>query len=372
MNHLITSIVLLTGVLLNLKVSSQTCTQEDLAKIPGVWKLGLQGSTTGVSAADLAREKEVVAKAFNIIKENYQPTGCVASWAGVYGFNPATGKDWVANPYGLGVYFLRYLCDRKKPGQHYVDLATPTSLYINFNEFERVKAANLTDDHHDGFLSFRQLPASRNRYYYLKKDVDYNSKIKKYIWLFTYDKKLPYRHLTKKEYLLNRMAFFNDRIKEINHNDSISRSWDLNPEDRESYIASYNQQRKFYNEPLRKIRELLNSMNEAELFEPAVIRSRGDGFPLPDFVQMGVEYADILMLPDLTYYNKNLPSSAPQMFSIVLTISHGDPVFEHVYISISKIIEENIDKFRALLADQSQVTYTSDSEFDTKSIQNKQ
>lgn len=362
MNHLITSIVLLTGVLLNLKVSSQTCLQEDLAKIPGVWKQGLQGSTTGVSAADLAREKEVVAKAFNIIKENYQPTGCVASWAGVYGFNPATGKDWVANPYGLGVYFLRYLCDRKKPGQHYVDVATPTSLYINFNEFERVKAANLTDDHHDGFLSFRQLPASRNRYYYLKKDVDYNSKIKKYIWLLTYDKKLPYRHLTKKEYLLNRMAFFNDRIKEINHNDSISRSWDLNPEDRESYIASYNQQRKFYNEPLRKIRELLNSMNEAELFEPAVIRSRGDGFPLPDFVQMGVEYADILMLPDLTYYNKNLPSSAPQMFSIVLTISHDDPVFEHVYISISKIIEENIDKFRALLADQSQVAYPSAAE----------
>lgn len=362
MNHLITSIVLLTGVLLNLKVSSQTCTQEDLAKIPGVWKLGLQGSTTGVSAADLAREKEVVAKAFNIIKENYQPTGCVASWAGVYGFNPATGKDWVANPYGLGVYFLRYLCDRKKPGQHYVDVATPTTLYINFNEFESVKAANLTDDHHDGFLTFRQLPVLKNGYYFFKKDVDYNEQIKEYIWLFTYNNKLPYRNVTKKEYLMNRTTFFIDRIKEINHNDSINRSREYTPEEREYYVSSYNQQREFYNEPLRKIGEMLNRMNEAELSEPAIIRSRGDGFPLPDFVQMGVENADILVLPDLAYYNKNLPLSAPQMFSIVLTISHGDPVFEHVYSSISKIIEENIDKFRALLADQSQVTLQSKTE----------
>lgn len=360
--RLIYLILLLSFIMPSLMAFSQTCSQEDLAKIPGVWKQGLQGSTTGVSAADLAREKEVVAKAFNIIKENFQPMGCVVSWAGVYGFNPATGKDWVANPYGLGAYFLRYLCDTQKPGQHYVDVSTPTNLYINFNAFEWVKAANLTDDHHDGFLTFRQLPALKNGYYFFKKDVDYNSKIKKYIWLFTYNNKLPYRHFTKKEFLLNRTAFFNERIKEINHNDSISRSWDLNPEDRDSYIVSFNQQREFYNEPRRKIRELLNSMNEAEFSEPAIIRSRGDGFPLPDFVQMGVEYSDILMLPDLTYYNKNLPASAPQMFSIVLTISHDDPVFEHVYISISKIIEENIDKFRALLADQSQVTYPSASE----------
>ena len=98
-------------------VSAQVpCSQEELTKKPGVWKPGLQGSTSGVSAADLAREKEVVAKTFNIIKENYQPTGCVVSWSGVYGFNPATGKDWAANPYGLGAYFLRYLCDPQNPG----------------------------------------------------------------------------------------------------------------------------------------------------------------------------------------------------------------------------------------------------------------
>ena len=94
--NIITSTILISGILLSLKASSQTCQQEELTKKPGVWKTGLQGSTSGVSAADLAREKEVVAKAFNIIKENYQPMGCVVSWSGVYGFNPATGKDWVA------------------------------------------------------------------------------------------------------------------------------------------------------------------------------------------------------------------------------------------------------------------------------------
>lgn len=356
MNKLLCFITFLSFVVICFSSRAQTCLQEELTKKPGIWKTGLQGSTSGVSAADLAREKEVVAKAFNIIKENYQPKGCVVSWAGVYGFNPATGKEWAANPFGFGAYFLRYLCDTQKPGQHYVDVATPTSLYINFNEFEWVKAANLADDHHDGFLSFRQLPADKNGYYYFKKDVDYNTKIKKYIWLFTYDNKLPYRHFTKKEFLLNRTAFFNERIKEINYNDSISGLQKYTAEERQYYADSYHQQRGFYNEPLRKVREMLNSMNETELSEPAITKSRGDGFPLPDFVQDGVEYADILMVPDLDYYNKSLPLSAPQMFSIVLIISHGDPVFEHIYASISKIIEENINRFRAILADQTQVS----------------
>ncbi|MCF1751174.1 hypothetical protein [Mariniradius sediminis] len=336
--------------------SAQTCRQEELTKMPGVWKAGLKGSTSGVSAVDLAKEKEIVAKVFNIIKEHYQPMGCEVSWSGVYGYNPAVAKDWAANPFGFGAYFLRYLCDKQKPGQHYVDVATPTSLYVNFNEFHWVKAAEIADDREEKFFRFRSLPENKEGYYFFKEDVDYNDKIKKYTWLFTYDNKLPYRNVTKKEYLLNMLDIFNTKIEEADKNYALVKTKNFPAEDMRYYTESHASTRAWFQKPIDEINNMLKTLSEEELSEPAIITSRGDGFPLSDFVEMGKQYSDILIKPDLSYYNTKLPLSAPQMFSIVLTISHGDPVFEHIYTTISKAIEENINEFKALLADQSQVT----------------
>ncbi|RZS98634.1 hypothetical protein [Cecembia calidifontis] len=115
--------------------------------------------------------------------------------------------------------------------------------------------------------------------------------------------------------------------------------------------------RLWYQQPIDEINEMLKNLSEKELSEPAIIASDGSGYPLDKFVELGSPYSFILIRPDLSYYNTKLPLSAPQMFSIVLTISHGDPVFEHIYSTISKGIEENIPQFKALLADQSQVTF---------------
>ncbi|RPA70397.1 hypothetical protein EF405_03765 [Cyclobacteriaceae bacterium YHN15] len=348
--------MLLFWILTGPEAISQNCSQEELAEMPGDWKPGLQGSTSGVSAADLAKEKEVVAKVFNIIKEHYEPMGCEVSWSGIYGYNPAVAKGWVANPYGFGSHFLRYLCDKEKPGQSYVDVSTPTSLYINFNEFHWVKAAEITDDREEQFFRFRSIPENKGGYYFFKEDVDYNDKIKKYTWLFTYDNKLPYRNVTKKEYLSNMKEIFNAKIKEADQNYAVIKDRNLTEEEKAYYADVNASTHRFFQEPIDKINEMLKNLGEEELSKPAIIQSRGDGFPLSDFVEMGKQYSDILIKPDLSYYNTKLPMSAPQMFCIVFTVSHGDPVFEHVYNTISKAIEENINQFKALLADQSQVT----------------
>lgn len=339
---------------------AQTFTQEELALLPGVWKPGLKGSESGPSGADLAREKEVVAKVFNIIKGHYEPTGCEVSWAGVYGYNPAVAKNWVANPFGFGAFFLRYLCDKKKPGQYYVDVATPTSLYVNFNEFHRVKAAEIPDDEEEKFFRIRSLPENKGEYYFFKEDVDYNKNIKKYTWLFTYDSKMPYRQVTKKEYLLNMREIFHSKIKEEDQNYAVMRSKNLSEEEKTYYAGVYESSRRHFQEPVDKINEMLESLGEEQLSEPAIIAGDGSGSPLDEFVELGKPYSFILIKPDLSYYNTKLPMSAPQMFSIVLTISHGDPVFEHIYSTISKAIEGNIYEFKALLADQTQVTMRSE------------
>lgn len=96
-------------------------------------------------------------------------------------------------------------------------------------------------------------------------------------------------------------------------------------------------------------------MSEKELSEPAIIKSSGGDSPIDNFVPEGTEYSNILVKPNLAYYNTKLPRSAPQVISITLTVSHGDPVFEHIYEHITKAI--NINKFKAMLTDQSQVSY---------------
>lgn len=349
-------ILFIVGALIGLDAKAQDCSQEELTLKPGVWKSGLGGSINGPSAADLAREKVVVNKVFQIIKNLYDPIGCVVSGSEIYGYNPAVAKDWVANPFGYGAFFLRYLCDPGKQGQHYVDVATPTSFYINFNEFGWVKAAEIADDEEEKFFRFRSLPENKGGYYFFKEDVDYNDKIKKYTWLITYDNKLPYRNVTKKEYLLNMRDIFNAKIKEFEQNFAVMKTKNL-PEEQMAYYAESNAStRLWYQKPIDEINDMLENLSEEELSEPAIIASDGSGSPLDEFVKLGKPYSFILIKPDLSYYNTKLPMSAPQMFSIVLTVSHGDPVFEHVYSTISKAIEENINEFKALLADQSQVT----------------
>lgn len=335
---------------------SQPCSQEELTKKPGTWKPGLQGSTTGVSAADLAREKEIVAKAFSIIKEGYSPVGCEVSYAGVYGFNQANGKNWVANPYGFSAYFLRYLCDSQKPGQYYVDVSTPTKLNINFNLIEGMYngkyAADLPDDVKEGFVAIKKLPEYKNGFYFLESDVEYNDKIKEYTWYIFYDNKLPYKRVTKREYLEYLKKNFNEKIEEINANEARMKKTPYYTDDDKKLYAG---QREYYALPLQEVEQMLKIMHTEELDEPAIIQSTAGESPIDRFVPEGTKYSRILVKPDLSYYNTGLNRYEPQAISIVLTIFHGDPVFEHVFEHVSKAIDVN--KFKALLKDQSQVTY---------------
>ena len=48
------------------------CTEESLLQKPGTWKAGMKGSEGG-TAADLAREKKIVAAIHTMIKSKYKP-----------------------------------------------------------------------------------------------------------------------------------------------------------------------------------------------------------------------------------------------------------------------------------------------------------
>ena len=60
---------------ISLHTFSQECTKEFLAQKPGKWKAGPQGSIHDISAADLAKEKLVIASDRKMVNTNYNPLG---------------------------------------------------------------------------------------------------------------------------------------------------------------------------------------------------------------------------------------------------------------------------------------------------------
>ena len=66
----------------------QDCTPEDLAKLPGTWKKGPQGSIPNINALDLVKEKAVINNIHQLALENYKPKGCQISYSTVFGKYP--------------------------------------------------------------------------------------------------------------------------------------------------------------------------------------------------------------------------------------------------------------------------------------------
>lgn len=357
MKRFVAYFVLLQFVLFYYAAQAQPCSREELQKKPGVWKEGIKGSTNNVTAANLAKEKEVVQSIFSMIKEGYSPIGCEVTHTGFYGYNTALGKNWVADPYGFRAYFLRYLCDPNDKQKSYVDISTGTILSVSVNQFTysipNIYAADLPDEDKQGYIMVRELPEFKDGYYYWESKTvfdprsNYNRKEKSYYWLIAYNNKLPYAHVSQKEYLLKTLASFKSSVQEINDNEARYKA--NYPGFSEDDKRMYDQQRNYYTPAIQQIEGLLKSKSESELASPAVILHPGDMQPYSDLVKMGTPGADILIKPNPDYYDKKLPKHAPQLFSINLTVDHGDPVFEHVYENVSKAI--NIQKLKAMLGE---------------------
>ncbi|HEX7575393.1 MAG TPA: hypothetical protein VF360_03365, partial [Candidatus Methanoperedens sp.] len=101
--------MLFTFVIAALYSSAQDCSKELLAHKPGTWKAGPPGFIENVTAADLAKEKAVIASIYKMVSSNYKPSGCEVSYSNVYGKHPGAGQSWIADPYHYVMYILPYL-----------------------------------------------------------------------------------------------------------------------------------------------------------------------------------------------------------------------------------------------------------------------
>lgn len=301
---------------------AQECSQEMLAKKAGNWKAGKQGSVLNVTAADLAKEKAVLAGIHKMISEKYKPTGCEISYNTVFGKTPSAATNWVADPYYYSIYILRYLCDPNDAthAKYYVDPSTPTKVNICANaifDLNTLYAADLAADELRGYLKLKMKPQKKDGYFFMGEEVvadgHLKNKVIQYRWLITYNDSLPFYYLSRKEYLLiqkKRLA------QSINNSPS---------------------ERPYFEKFLKNIDEYLKQP-ESELSQPAICMWN-DEERFEKFVPEGTRGSFLAVKPNPVYYNKKLPPSVPQFFFVTYTLAQGDMVFEENMAAIQKAVD---------------------------------
>jgi hypothetical protein len=78
-------IILFSALFFSISAVAQTCNSDILLQTPGSWKARPQGSASVLSAADLAREKKIVATLHSMIQSKYTPMGLQANFLVSYG-----------------------------------------------------------------------------------------------------------------------------------------------------------------------------------------------------------------------------------------------------------------------------------------------
>jgi hypothetical protein len=294
-------------------IFGQNCSVAQLLKTPGSWKAGIPGSIVGVNAADLAKEKEVIANIHNYMNTKFKPMGAQILHSYSYG----TKSHYWSDPYSYSMFVLRYVCNKDKPG-HEVEVATATVIRVSANvlfELDNLYASDLRDDFR-GYLKLTRRPQLKNGFYYMSEEVkpgtDLNDKVMEYSWLITYDDILPFSYMTRKEYLMLVKAKLEKTILE-----SPSEA---------SYLNDFMKNIQLYlKKPESELSKVAVCMwNQEERFE--------------HFVEEGTKGSFIAVKPNPDYYKK-LPRSSPQFFNVVFKIAHGDPQYEQNLAAIQQAMD---------------------------------
>ncbi|NCI47434.1 hypothetical protein [Sediminibacterium soli] len=317
--------IIMVCLLFSISAAAQDCTKEALLKKPGTWKEGTKGFIQNVNAADLIKEKAVLAGIHKMVFSKYHPTGCEIAYSTVFGKNKSAAGTWIADPYHYAMFVLRYLCDESSAdkSKYYTDISTPTTVTIASNEIfslNNLYASSLAEDDSRGYLKLTKRPEKKDGCYFMGEETigDRANKIKEYRWLITYNDTLPFSYLSQKEYLLIQRKRLEKDIE-----DSPGEQKYL-----EKFISTIDACLKRPEEELKQPAVCL--WNEEERFEK--------------FVSEGAPGSFIAVKPNPDYYHKKLPMSSPQFFSVVYKIAHGDPVFEENISNIQKAVDFSVLK----------------------------
>jgi hypothetical protein len=339
----------------------QDCTESTLKQKPGDWKESLEGSVSGVAAADLAREKNVVAALHAMIKSKYVPMGIRADFSGAFALpQPAMP----VNGYHYRIIPLNYFCDGNS-----LKTAHETSTYfqisVNFFDSEIYEEAQGGRSMAEGFHVMPDMPIEEKGHFYFKeKDVSlgFGMSGKSRMWLITYPGKLPFSYVSKREFLEKRKSIlasemhtsasgFNEVLQRIDIEKKYKEAEFKNdPEKLKRYIAMDYQSIKDryeklladnenkYKPALKKIDSQL-VVSDIELREPAIVKLDPNDNLSYLFTDDEDASGKILIKPNPVYFDKKLPRSSPQFFTVQVSGNHKDPIALKVMTDLIKAVD---------------------------------
>jgi len=166
----------------------------------------------------------------------------------------------------------------------------------------------------------RDLPKKVNGFYYLGDNPAGNAPQgqKEYTWLVSYDDRLPFAVLSRKEFLLVTKARLEKTKSENGSNGS------------------------FYDQYLNRVNEYLKK-SETELSRPAII-NRSEEELFTGFLEEGARGAYYAIRHDPGYYRKGLPKSAAQFFTVVYSVYERDPVYANNIEALKTALDLNFLK----------------------------
>jgi|WetSurMetagenome_2_1015567.scaffolds.fasta_scaffold27751_2 hypothetical protein len=322
---------------------AQVCTEASLLQTPGQWKAGMKGSEGG-TAADLAREKQIVAALHAMIKSKYAPMSLEADFYGVYG---GSQPNVPVNGYSYNILPLNYFCEGNVQKTAH-ESSTSFQVAANLFEAEIFDAAQGDRLLAEGFNVMADMPVEKDGYYYFKEtdaSLGFGQTGKSSGWLITYPGKLPYAYVTQKEFLEKRKinlaaqmadaaAGFKDALKTLEIQKTyIEKEYQGDPEKLKKHMATdylavkakyeklLAENEKTFAPAFAKIETLLKAP-AAELDRPAIVKKDPKDYLSYLFTEDDDAFGKVLIKPNPGYFRPNLPPSSPQFFWVSL---RGNP-----------------------------------------------
>jgi hypothetical protein len=344
---------------------AQDCTQELLKQKPGTWT-ETGGSISGIASADLAREKKTVAALHALLKSNYSPMGVKITFGGAYN---GPYPDRTANTYYYHIMAFDFYCEGNTIK---TDDETSTSFQISANGLDAEIYDSAQGDRllAEGFNVMPDMPVEKDGYWNFKETnvgLGFGLEGKSKSWLITYDGKLPYSYVTKKEFLEKRkLSLLNQKLmsatgyKEVLKNIETEKKLEEaeyrnDPEKLTKYMKGYNYTRdryekflagneKDYEPEFDKIEAQLKLPAE-ELNQSAFVK-QDPGAKLISYLFTNDKdpFGKVLIKPNPAYFNKKLPRSAPQFFWVNVIWNHNDPLATKFSEEIIKAVDFSVLK----------------------------
>jgi hypothetical protein len=340
---------------------AQNCTDGTLLEKTGTWKEGLKGSSSGVVAADLAREKHILSTLHTMLKSSYVPMGVSADFSFAYN-SPESAMP--GNGYCYSIIPLNYFCEGGVIKTSH-ESSTYFTICANFFDADIYNAAQGDRASAEGYNVMIAMPVEKDGYYYFKeKDaaLGFGMTGKSSKWLITYSGKLPYAYVNKKEFLEKRKELLADQMvqsasgfKDVLKNKEIEKSFKekeykndpekLNRYLKMDYLPIKERYEKLvadnegtYEPALNKIETQLK-MSATELSQPAIVKNDPHDHLSFLLTDSNDPMGKVLIKRNPSYFNTKLPRSSPQLFSVHIRGNPNDPMASKAMADIMKAVD---------------------------------